>query len=139
MSIVEDGGVLRAESDENLQKFVGDPQLIHYAGMLNPPRPGVQDCFQMLEFTHFKPGTSRNEFYHLRVFEWEGILWGVVSIPIVEKHLMESVAQANRLRVANGIPTMLSGKEMTQFPISNERVFTLENISGHPVYHSGWK
>lgn len=49
MSIVEDGGVLRAESDENLQKFVGDPQLIHYAGMLNPPRPGVQDCFQMLD------------------------------------------------------------------------------------------
>ena len=135
MSIAKDNGVLIDESDEDLQRFFAIPSFIHYVGMLNPPRPGVADCFQTLEFNYFKPGTPRNHVFVLRVIEWQEVVWGVVSIPIQEKHLMEKTAQVNRLRVANGVPTMLTSDGIHQFPVSNERVFTLENIPGHPVYH----
>lgn len=135
MSIAKDNGVLVNESDEDLQRFFAIPSFIHYVGMLNPPRPGVADCFQTLEFTYFKPGTSRNHVFVMRVIEWEEILWGIVSIPIEEKHFMEKAAQVNRLRIADGIPMMLTGNGMRRFPVSNERIFTLENISGHPVYN----
>lgn len=134
MAIVKDDLSLIDESDEDLQRFFANPGFIHYVGMLNPPRPGVADCFQTLEFSYFKPETPRNHLYVLRILEWEEILWGIVSIPIEEKHLMEKSAQVNRLRIANGVPMMFMGDKCSQFPVSNDRVFTLENISGHPVY-----
>lgn len=134
MSIVKDQGILVEESDEELQKFVANPDFIHYVGMLNPPRPGLTDCMQTLEFKYFRPGTPRNELFNVRILEWEEIQWVIVSIPIKEKHLMERAAQVNRLRVADGVPTVFSGRGANQFPISNERVFTLENIPGHPIY-----
>lgn len=51
-----------------------------------------------------------------------------------EKHLMERAVQVNRLRIANGVPIVLSDGRMNAFPVSNNRVFTLENSADHPVY-----
>lgn len=52
---------------------------------------------------------------------------------------MERAAAANGLRIANGVPHMVSGDgkgnaKVSHFPVENERIFTLENIPGHPVY-----
>ncbi|MCR4286097.1 MAG: hypothetical protein NUW00_04355 [Candidatus Kaiserbacteria bacterium] len=135
MKIVKDGGTMIDESPEDCQRFFANEGFIHYVGMLNPPRPGVLDCFQTLENSYFHPGTPRNHLFILRVLEWMDILWGVVSIPIGEKHLMERSAQLNRLKVADGVPTMFVDDGAYHFPVSNERVFTLENIRGHPIYH----
>ncbi len=134
MKLVKDRGVTVNESPPDYQRFFASPGFIHYTGMLNPPRPGVEDCIQMLEQSYYKPGTDRNHLFIMRVLEWQDMLWVIVSIPIGEKAHMERVAQVNGLRVANGVPTMLSGDGVHRFPVSNDRVFTLENISGHPVY-----
>lgn len=136
MAIAKDGGVLAHESDEELQRFIEDPYFVHYVGMLLPPRPGVADCFELLEHTHFKPGTSRNDLFHMRIIKWMDIVWGIVSIPVGDKGLMERVALANGLKPAIGVPFVLDGKGGHQFPAANERVFTLQNTPGHPVYRS---
>ena len=134
MKLVKDGGIEVAESPTDYQRFFADPSFIHYAGMLNPPRPGVLDCVQMLENIHYKPGSDRNHLFLLRLLDWQDILWTIVSIPIAEKANMERVAQVNGLRIANGVPTMFADGGIHSFPVSNDRVFTLENIHGHPVY-----
>ena len=134
MYVLKDGGIPFLESGEDSRVFFADPHYIHYAGMINPPRPGFADCIQMLEHMHFAPGTLRNDRFHMRVINWEGIIWGIVSIPTAEKELMERIAQVNGLRIANGIPVMLSGGGMHKFPVESKNLFVLENVSGHPVY-----
>jgi hypothetical protein len=125
------------ESDEEFEAFFASPLLVHYVGMLKPARPGVTDCFKLLEHSYFKPGTSRNVLFSIRVIEWMDMIWGIVSIPIEEKHFMEKAAQASYLLVANGIPNVIANGEIFKFPINNDRVFTLENIPGHPMYSGG--
>lgn len=134
MQLVKDGGETITESPTDFQRFFANPGYIHYAGMLQPPRPGVSDCIQMLEHTHYKPGTNRNHLFMMRLLDWQDMLWVIISIPIAEKVNMERVAQVNGLRVANGVPTMFAGGDVHHFPVSNDRIFTLENVSGHPVY-----
>lgn len=133
MQIVKDDQTTVEESEVDYQRFFADPKFIHYVGMLNPLRPGVPDCFHTLEFQYYKPRTARNHLYILRLLEWCDMLWGIVSIPIEEKHLMERAAKVNGLRVVDGVPTLFDGG-VHHFPVSNSRIFTLENVPGHPVY-----
>jgi hypothetical protein len=133
----DDRGNPIEESLTDLKVFIADPYFIHYLGMLSPPRPGVLDCVQLLEYTYFPPWTERNALFHARVIEWQDIMWSMISIPIGDREMMDKSAMANRLRVANGVPIVFSGGEMYSFPAGNERVFTLENIKGHPVYKQG--
>lgn len=134
MHILQDDGIPRAESEEDTRVFFDDPHYIHYVGMINPPRPGFSECIQMLEHLHFAPGTLRNDLFYMRVVNWQGIIWGIVSIPFAEKVLMESMVQVNGLRIANGIPVMLGDGGVHKFPVDSKNFFVLENISGHPVY-----
>lgn len=136
MAIIKDGGVMVDESDIDLRIFMSDPYFVHFIGMIAPLRPGVDSCFQQLEYSYFKPGTSRNDLYHFRVITWMEIMWGIVSIPVGDKHLMESVAAACRLKVVDGVPCLLTSESLTSFPFSNSQTFTLENISSHPIYQN---
>lgn len=124
----------RTESEEDSRVFFGDPHRIHYAGMIMPARPGVQDCFEMLEHAHFKPGTLRNDLFHLRLINWEGLIWGIVSIPIADKELMERMAQVNGLRITDSIPVMIGGGVASKFPIESPNLFTFTNVPDHPTY-----
>ncbi|MFC1594805.1 hypothetical protein ACFL3E_00035 [Patescibacteria group bacterium] len=128
--------LIRHETDDEVRAFVSDPKYTHFVGMLEPPRPGVIECITALELTHYKPDTPRNDDFHLRIINWSDIAWILVSIPTNEVCLMESTADACGLRIANGVPTMISQGEFSQFPANNERVFTLENKPGHPVYRN---
>ena len=134
MDTYDENGHSYVESDEDSQVFFSDPHYIHYAGMLRPLRPGVDDCFQMLEFTHYLPGTPRNDLFHLRVFNWMDIIWGIASIPVAEKGFMESIARVNRLRIVHGSPILFDGDGRHLFPVVSLNLHTFENISGHPVY-----
>jgi hypothetical protein len=123
------------ESEADTKRFFADTTYVHFVGMLVPPRPGVADCFQTLEHTHYVPDTPQNSLFHFRLLEWQDIVWGIASIPALDKHLMESSAQANGLRVDDGVITMITNDGVIGFPISNDRVFSLVNVRNHPVYH----
>jgi hypothetical protein len=124
------------ESDEQLQEFVKNKRFIHYVGMLIPPRPGLTECMTLVEHKHFPPGTDRNELFILRFIKWSDMVWVMMSIPIEDKNLVEDIAKECGLRIANGVPTMFTGNVIQQFPVNNERIFTFENSSGHPVYRN---
>ncbi len=133
---VGEEGVIAEESPEEIQEAMKDPSQIHYAGMIDPPRPGVLDCIVLLEHRDYVPDTPRNELFIMRILNWQGMKWVLVSIPLTEKHLMEKAADECGLRVANGIPTMISGTGTHFFPANSGNVFTLENKPGHPVYRN---
>lgn len=128
------GGMAHEESYESLKKFVRDQKHIHYVGMIKPPRPGVRLCAIKLEYTHFIPGTPSNDDFLLRVLEWCGMVWIMISIPKDKSNFMEKVAAECGLRIAKGIPTLIGGGANDSFPVNNDNMFTLENISGHPIY-----
>lgn len=109
---------------------------IHYIGMVNPPRPGVQECLTALEYTYFLPGTVLNDEFQLTVVEWNDIGWVIVSIPLTKASLMETVAHQCGLRIADGIPMMITGEGSERFPFANKNTYVLENQSGHPVYRN---
>ncbi len=134
ISVVEDGGIQVPETNEDLQKFLQDERFIHYVCMAM--RHGIGECITLLEFRDYRPGTERNELLIMRTIDWCEMPWFAISIPIGEKHLMEAAARESGLRVANGIPMMFGGTEVNQFPMCNKRVFTLENVSGHPIYRN---
>ncbi len=113
-----------------------DPKLIHYIGMIIPPRPGIQRCLTMLEYLHFPPCTPLNDEYQFVTYEFSGILFGVVSIPKQKKHLMETIADESGLRIVKGVPTLLSSDRQDSFPIQSSDAYSLENKPGHSVYNS---
>ena len=99
-------------------------------------RPGLLECLTLLEHRDYKPLTERNKLFFLRSVEWESMFWIVVSIPTDERHLMENAARESGLRIADGLPAVLTGTGMNFFPIKSPKAFSLENVSGHPVYRN---
>lgn len=134
--MTEEYGPIRNESKAELEEFLRNQDYISFVGMIAPRRPGVQLCFVTLEYRYYIPDTPRNEKYFLRIFEWQNTVWAMVSIPREDKHLMEEVAAECGLRIADGIPHMISAEGVIPFPAGTNNVFTLENISGHEVYEN---
>ncbi|MEA3392118.1 MAG: hypothetical protein U9Q91_03975 [Candidatus Marinimicrobia bacterium] len=131
--LVHGDGFIKPETEKELCKFAENEDLIHYVCM--SMRHGVEEFTTKLEFTHYKPGTSRNDLLSLRTLVWNGLLWFVISVPYTEKHFTEKILPLYGLRTADGVPMMI-GSGRTQFPITGANVFTLENVSGHPTYRN---
>lgn len=125
---------MREETEKESREFFENPNFVHFVGMLEPPRPGVNLCIVKLEHTYFPPGTKSNDEFFMRLRKWGGIIWTIASIPKEKMDLMKKVATETGLRIADGIPHLVVCGKLGSFPIDNERVFTLENISNHPVY-----
>lgn len=136
ITIIEDGGIPINESKEQFCKFLENEDFVHYVGMLVPPRPGVMEFVSLVENKHFKPGTPRNNLFIMRILRWSDIVWIVMSVPVKDKVITEAEADGCGLRIASGVPTIFSPDGVQIFPANNERIFTLENKPGHPVYRN---
>lgn len=112
-----------AESDEALQAFVADPNWVHFVGALVREQLGA--VFTELENAHYPPGTPKNDLFHLRIMNWEEMQWVMVSIPAADKGLMEAAAAKHGMRVADGVPILVSAEGIKRFPADNDRVFHL--------------
>lgn len=119
---------------EDVAEFVRNPRNVHYIGMLMPPRPGVRLFATRLEYEHYVPGTVRNELYKIAIINWEDIIWILVSIPKEDAPLAGKMAEECGLRIADGVPTIIASEGVTQFPVNETNVFTLENIPSHRIY-----
>lgn len=117
---------------QEIKKQLSNPDLITYVAMSE--RPGVSLFSVLLEHTFYKPGTSDNEKFIMHLIKWERILWFVITIPAIEKNRAEVVAKKSGIRIADGVPSMITSKGVAQFPLDMKNVFTLENEPGHPMY-----
>lgn len=132
IQVADVSGQGREESESESRIFFADQQWIHFVGMAQ--RPGVADCLQTMEHSHYPPESDGNDNFHLRILQWEEIVWFITSIPRVDYKKMEAVALACGLRITNGVPRIINDKGLSSFPIDQDNVFTLENIPTHPIY-----
>lgn len=133
IGIFNDGFVTYETVDE-FKKFAADDTLAHYAMLA--VRPGCQEFLTNVEMSHYKPRTPRNDLFSIRFFIWSDLVWFVMSVPFNERMLVESVMGSCGLRVADGVPTMIANGQITTFMITGDNVFTIENVSDHPVYRN---
>jgi len=123
-----------ATTEEELRRFSNDERFIHFVSMSTPRRPGVMLFAVKLEHWHFPPDTEKNDDFVLHVIEWQNMLWMVVSIPRQYMNLAKKIAAESGLRIADGIPTIITPGGTQPFPIDSDNVFTLENVPGHAIY-----
>jgi hypothetical protein len=135
MSDIKGMGISRDETEEDAEVFLGNPNFVHFLGMISPPRPSVILCITKLEHEHYPPGTDINNDFVLRLRNWEQILWAIVSIPKHDFPIMENVAKELRLELVKGLPCVISKGKLERFPIKNsDNVWTFENSNDHPIH-----
>lgn len=107
-------------------------------------RPGARLFLVELEHAHFAPGTPRNALFNLAVADWEGERWLIAWLPVRDRHLAVQAADKSGMRLANGVPHMISvgpgGPDFDRpavFPLSARTVWTIENRSDSVVYQPG--
>ena len=62
------------------------------------------------------------------------MVWTVISIPKEEKDSAVKTAVSVGLRIADGVPHIITAGKSYTFPMATKNVFTLENTPGHEIY-----
>jgi hypothetical protein len=127
-----EGLIITLVNSEYLSNLSENMELFHIIGLWE--RPWVQFFFNFLEYEHFEPGTEKNKEFQFLLFKWEGLMWGIVSIPIEKRQLAEISANSSRLKLADGVPVVINGGS---FPLNCDMAFTLENLSNDIIYEPG--
>lgn len=90
-------------------------------------RKGSQLFFMKLEYGHFPPRTPENDLFELNVVSWQGTEWYLGSVPMSKKHLCYQVAESIGMRLADGIPTIVTHKGPQHFPCTDgPHIWSLE-------------
>lgn len=127
------------ESGDNkeLQRLADDPTRFHIVGDMS--RIGVTLFMTKLEYMHYPPRSGKNHLFEFRILKWPAgypLIWVIASIPIEDRPLAEALIPDCGLRLANGTPIILGGAKEEFFPMQGDRVFSLENSNGHPIYNN---
>ncbi len=124
----------RHEDGEEAMEFFDNPNFVHFVGPLI--RPGVRLCFIKLEYGHFPPGTRFHEEFFLRLTDWDGVRWGIASIPRKKWELVDPILSKVGLIITGDIPRIIIGGVLKVLPFEGEGIFSLENTLDHPVHES---
>lgn len=119
---------------EHLRSYL-TPGKIGFVCQVNPPRLGVRAFIQELEYTHFPPLPHNDEF-QVWCELWEEIAWAVVVIPKEKRHLADPILAKLGLRVADGVPHVITLEETIPFPVNQPNLFTLEHVNRHFAYRN---
>ena len=127
------------QGNKELQRAADDPTRFHIVGDMN--RIGVSFFMTKLEYTHYPPRSVANHLFEFRILKWPAnfpLVWAIASIPIEDRPLAEALLPDCGLRLANGTPIILGlgGEKDEFFPMQGDRVFSLENSNGHPIYNN---
>jgi hypothetical protein len=121
-------------------------------------RMGVSLFAVMLEYKHYRPGSSRNDDFQMMDFgNWKGLPWWVFSIPAEDRSIAEQVCRLAGMRLANGEPHIIQNGSILSvvtlrhpipakwqaeanagilscFPMRGSNVFQLENDWENPAW-----
>jgi hypothetical protein len=117
------------------------------------------DYSQHIEKTYFPPMTEQNHDFKFSYYRWEDVVFIILTVPIDKRHLMFIGASDLNMRLADGVPHIIScGKahnlgnwrkelppvvrgmgidpsQITTFPLNSDRTYTLEPIYAAPGPH----
>lgn len=127
-------GHVSPATTEEIQAVCNDPNKVTYCCFSF--RPGIRAWMTEIEITKFRPGTLRNDDFHMVLMKWpEGLdaLWIIIIFDKSEQKFAESILWKNGLRkVKDGFTQHVINphdKTIEKFPISGPNVFFLENHS----------
>jgi hypothetical protein len=121
----------------HLQARAADQSRLFLVSILD--RIGVQGFSTELEWTHFSPRGSPNDLFDIDLVKWPDpdMVFIVISIPADYRPQAEALAEKWSLRIANGVPLVLTVGRQEWFPIQGPNVWTLENRTGWKGYGAG--
>lgn len=133
VKIEDDGHYERTLEEGMWERLDENPNLMHITGHVT--RPFAMLFSRMLELHHYKPGTTANDDYSVMAFKWGPMEWFLLSVPVRDIEKVLSVAEASKVKLVKGRPLMIGGQEGVQeFPLKNERVYSIENLPGCRCY-----
>lgn len=90
-------------------------------------RRGCRLFITKLEYTHYKPRTERNELFHLRIGQWQGMQMAVISVPSEEINLAKEVATSLGMGLAENHAMILFGGATAgaMFPATGPQIYHL--------------
>lgn len=117
-----------------LQEMVKDKSFVFIVSMMQPRRIGAHLFNVKLEYEHFTPMTERNNDYIAIEMTWpevpkaDRMKWWVARIPAKDMPLAQKVATESPIpmRIADGIPHIISKTGVQSFPLNGPNVFSLE-------------
>lgn len=135
----------------SLEEFVNaanDMEKLFIVGMAE--RPGTDLFMTTLELKYFPPHTELNDQIDMYACCWNGLPWGVISLPLAKEKIALSIADETEMRVVRGFPTFISFDPISilvtwswkdklpenalPFPLKGDNVRTLENARNSPIY-----
>jgi len=90
-------------------------------------RPGLLAWMQRLELTYYPPGTHRNLLFHFHMIQWDELMWSMISIPAAGERLARRSAEKTGMRIADGVPLVITAEDRKWFPIKERNVWSLES------------
>jgi hypothetical protein len=125
-----------AESDNGVQVFLNAPGRVHYLGMT--VRPCFSDFLVDLEYTYFRPGTAKNDELLLRLMNWEGQTWAILSVPTLAEPIVNATLEKHGLKATiDSVPVMISGSGEIKFPLRSKTMATVEGSSAYYADRAG--
>lgn len=101
-------------------------------GMVQPLRPFVLLFGMILEHRYYDPrNRALNDQLQYFIVNWKHMRCAVIAIPLEDRPKAEECARESYLRLADGVPTLITEKGPEFFPIQGPTVFTLENDWDH--------
>ena len=124
-------GIIKRIVPKDLGELAKDTSQLHL--IANGLRKGVAGFVNDLEMTHYNPKHgNRNDAFGFIVFNWINLHHYIISIPIEDKHLAESLAKKSGCRFSKSTiaiigtqdpKTNIMGIPAEVFPMEGETVF----------------
>jgi hypothetical protein len=122
-------------SAEELDRSSRDSDNFMMIGMLSPPRPNFQKFMVALEHKHYSPDfQALNDKFGLALVNFEGMIFGVITIPAGDRPKAEEIAKECGLRFADGTPVVIGPLGPMQFPVRGPSAWSVESVAGSEVY-----
>ncbi|MDZ4385182.1 MAG: hypothetical protein U0944_02060 [Candidatus Moranbacteria bacterium] len=110
--------------DEQFERLMGSELFVHYVGMFSPPRPDITRCILLSQKKCVCDAQSQ-ELFMVRIAEWNGVMWSIVSVRAEYTDVIEEVADNCDVKIIKGIPVMIDDGDIRwMFPVGNGRIFT---------------
>lgn len=109
-----------------------DINLFHVVSFAD--RPGFNRFQVRLEHEYFPPMSEREKLLRYFLLKWEGMIYAVLTMPFKERHCCFEAAENTNMRLADGVPNSIDSDGVKVFPLSSERVYTIENSKDSIVY-----
>lgn len=127
MRLMSDGNALELENFAHIVALNKREDVINICVMMD--RPGAAEAVAIVEANVFPSDDEMlSDAWEVRIMQWENLMWQIVTIRDEHLDMVSKYFLACGFRIVDGIPTIIQGDEVRQFPIHTPKTFTLENL-----------